>query len=32
MERTRVAGIIFMDGGIALMHRVGVLRGKDIQE
>ena len=32
MERTRVAGIIFMDGGIALMHRVGVLKRKDIQE
>ena len=32
MERTRVAGIIFMDAGIALMHRVGVLKRKDIQE
>ena len=32
MERTRVAGIIFMDGGIALMHRVGVLKRIDIQE
>ena len=32
MERIRVAGIIFMDGGIALMHRVGVLKRKDIQE
>ena len=32
MERTRVAGIIFMNGGIALMHRVGVLKRKDIQE
>ena len=32
MERTRVAGIIFMNGGIALMHRVGVLKKKDIQE
>lgn len=32
MKRTRVAGIIFMNGGIALMHRVGVLKRKDIQE
>ena len=32
MDRTRVAGIIFMNGGIALMHRVGVLKRKDIQE
>ena len=32
MERTRVAGIIFMNGGVALMHRVGVLKRKDIQE
>lgn len=32
MERTRVAGIIFIDGGIALMHRVGVIKRKDIQE
>ena len=32
MERTRVAGIIFMNGGIALMHRVGVVKRKDIQE
>ena len=32
MERTRVAGIIIMNGGVALMHRVGVLKRKDIQE
>lgn len=32
MKRTRVAGIIFMNGGIALIHRVGVLKRKDIQE
>ena len=32
MERTRVAGIIFMNGGIALMHRKGVLKRKDMQE
>ena len=32
MERTRVAGIIFMNGGVALMHRVGVLKRKNIQE
>ena len=32
MERTRVAGIIFIDEGIALMHRVGVIKRKDIQE
>ena len=32
MERTRVAGIIFMNGGVALMHRIGVLKRKDIQE
>ena len=32
MEKTRVAGIIFMNGGVALMHRVGVLKRKDIQE
>ena len=32
MERTRVAGIIFMNGGVALMHRVGVIKRKDIQE
>ena len=32
MERIRVAGIIFIDGGIALMHRVGVIKRKDIQE
>ena len=29
MERTRVAGIIFIDEGIALMHRVGVIKRKD---
>lgn len=32
MERTRVAGIIFINGGVALMHRVGVLKRKAIQE
>ena len=32
MERTRVAGIIFMDDGIALMHRKDVKKRKDIQE
>lgn len=32
MKRTRVAGIIPMKGGIALMHRVGVIKRKDIQE
>ena len=32
MERIRVAGIIFIYGGIALMHRVGVIKRKDIQE
>lgn len=32
MERTRVAGIIFIDEGIALMDRVGVIKRKDIQE
>ena len=32
MERTRVAGIIPMQGGIALMHRVGVVKRKDYQE
>lgn len=32
MDRIRVAGIIFMNGGIALMHRKGVLKRKDIQE
>ncbi len=32
VERTRVAGIIFMDDGIALMHRVGVVKRKDMQE
>ena len=32
MERTRVAGIIFINDGIALMHRVGVLKRSDYQE
>lgn len=32
MERTRVAGIIFMDDGIALMHRKDVKKRKDFQE
>lgn len=32
MERTRVAGVIFINGGVALMHRVGVLKRKAIQE
>ena len=32
MERTRVAGIIPMQDGFALMHRVGVIRRKDYQE
>ena len=32
MERTRVAGIILMQGGIALMHRKDVKKRKDIQE
>lgn len=30
--RTRVAGIIPMQGGFALMHRVGVKKRKDFQE
>jgi len=32
MERIRVAGIIPMEGGFALMHRVGVLKRKNIQD
>lgn len=32
MERTRVAGIIPMRDGFAFMHRVGVVKRKDIQE
>ena len=32
MERTRVAGIIFMEDGIALMHRKDVKKRKDFQE
>ncbi len=32
MERIRVAGIIPMGDGYALMHRVGVIKRKDYQE
>lgn len=32
MRRIRVAGIIPMDEGFALMHRVGVKKRKDIQD
>ena len=32
MEKIRVAGIIPMEGGIALMHRVGVLKQKEYQD
>ena len=32
MERIRVAGIVPMQGGIALMHRIGVIKRKDYQE
>lgn len=32
MKRTRVAGIIFMQGGIALMHRTEVKKRKDYQD
>lgn len=32
MERTRVAGIIPIEDGFAFMHRVGVVKRKDIQE
>ena len=32
MKRTRVAGIIPMGKGIALMHRMGVVKREDIQE
>ncbi len=32
MKRTRVAGIIPMQGGFALMHRIGVIKRKDYQE
>ena len=32
MERTRVAGIVPMNDGFAFMHRVGVIKRKDIQE
>ena len=32
MERTRVAGIIFIQNGIALMHRKDVIKRKDFQE
>lgn len=31
MERIRVAGIIFINNGIALMHRTDVVKRKDIQ-
>ena len=31
-QRTRVAGIIPMQGGIALMHRTNVIKRKDFQE
>ncbi|MCI8761008.1 MAG: NUDIX domain-containing protein [Clostridia bacterium] len=32
MERTRVAGIVPMNGGFAFMHRVGVKKRKDYQD
>ena len=32
MSRIRVAGIIFMNNGIALMHRKDVIKRKDYQE
>lgn len=32
MERTRVAGIIPMKNGYALMHRTGVIKRKDFQD
>lgn len=32
MERVRVAGIIFINGGVALMHRTEVKKRKDCQE
>lgn len=32
MERTRVAGIVLMQGGIALMHRKDVIKRKDFSE
>ena len=32
MQRIRVAGIVPMKNGFALMHRVGVLKRKDYQE
>ncbi len=32
MERIRVAGIIPINGGIALMHRIGVKKRQDYQE
>ena len=32
MERTRVAGIIPMEDGFALMHRIGVKKNKQYQE
>ena len=32
MERTRVAGIIFIDGKIALMHRKDVLKRPEMPE
>ena len=32
MGRIRVAGIIPMEDGFALMHRVGVIKRKDYQE
>lgn len=32
MKRVRVAGIIPLEGGFALMHRVGVKKRKDYQE
>ena len=32
MKRTRVAGIVFMEDGIVLMHRKNVKRNKDYKE
>lgn len=32
MERTRVAGIVPMEGGFAFMHRVGVIKREDYQD
>lgn len=31
-ERVRVAGVIIMEGGIALMHRKNVRKRPDMQE